>query len=101
MNTELRSENSFNFTNSSNSFLKILLVFPNNLRNVCINSTLSIRVEFMHVCVKFMQFLVEFMQFQFLIKVLVEIVSFFSVISCVRQIERISFISCKTFPRKG
>ena len=42
-------------TNSSNSFAKILLVLLNNLKNACINSTLSKREDFLHVCVKFMQ----------------------------------------------
>ena len=42
-------------TNSLNSFVKILLVLLNNLKNTCINSTLSKREDFLHVCVKFMQ----------------------------------------------
>ena len=35
----------------SKKIIKILLLFPDNVENTCVNFTLSIRVDFQHVCV--------------------------------------------------
>ena len=73
--------------------MKILLVLPDNLKSVCVNSTLSIRVDFPHLCAKFTQLKFVWIWWKFH--------HFSTVIFCVTQIERISFILYKTFFRKG
>lgn len=72
---------------------KVLWRFQDNVENACINCTLLISVGFLYACVKFMQLKSLYQSCRLLF--------FFFVISCVTQINRISFILHKIYYAKG